>query len=85
MRQNLVSLSFGFIGLQQSIIGSFRALENTLIAMIIGLISIWGFQFPFAYLFSKYTAMNQNGLWWAFTISNIFSSILAIIWYKWGK
>ena len=52
--------------------------------MILSIISLWIFQFPTAYLLSHHTSLGATGLWWAFPITNILSSIIALIWFMKG-
>jgi len=73
-----VSFSWGFLGLQLCLIGVLRATGNTVIPMILALISQWILQFPIAYALSHYTAMGEKGIWLAFPISTIITALLAL-------
>lgn len=81
----IIALTFGFVGIQQVINGAFRGGGSTTLAMLLAIISMWVFRFPIAYLLSKHTTMNENGIWWAFSLSNIFAGVVALILYKRGK
>lgn len=80
----IMSLSFGFIGLQQTLNGAFMGSGNTMISMVLSIVSLWVFQFPLAYMLSKHTNLAESGIWWAFPISNILAAFVAFIWYKKG-
>lgn len=80
----IVSPSFGFMGLQLALMGVFRAAGKMLVAMTLALFSQWILQFPLAYILSMHTSLGPNGLWWAFPISNILVAIAAIIWFLRG-
>lgn len=76
----IMSLSFGFMGLQLSISGTFRGVGKTTAALMLSIISFWILRFPVAYFLSKVSSLSYNGLWWAFPISNVLAGSIAIIW-----
>ncbi len=80
----VIGLSFGFLGIQIIIGGSFRGAGNTLIAMMLAIISLWGLRVPL----TTYLAINLNwgasGIWWAMFISNIISALIASLWFRRG-
>jgi len=76
--------SFGFIGLQFALMGVLRASGNTFAAMLITLVSQWALQFPLAYILSHHTALQADGLWWAFPASNVATCLIAGIWFARG-
>jgi putative MATE family efflux protein len=80
----LMALSFGFIGLQQTLSGAFRGSGNTLNTMILAMVSLWVFQFPTAYVLSKHTPLGAVGLWWAFPIANVSIACVAALWFLQG-
>lgn len=75
----IIALSFGFVGLQQVAAGAFRGGGNTLIAMVIAIVSLWVFRFPFAYIFSHHTQMARDGIYYSFVFSNIFGAVISMI------
>ncbi len=80
----IMSLAFGFTGVQMVINGAFRGSGNTLISMMISLISLWVFRVPIAYLLSTYTHLAEVGIWIAFPVANIISATIAVIWFSKG-
>ena len=78
----IMALTFGFIGFQQALLGAFRGAGNTMITMVLSIVSLWIFQFPIAYLLSNNASLGEVGIWLSFPISNILSAIIAIIWNK---
>jgi len=72
-----MSLAWGFIAIQLSLTGVFRASGNMVIAMIIALISQWVLQFPLAYVLSRHTSLGAAGLWWAFPVTNVITALIA--------
>ena len=75
----IFSLSFGFLGLQLSLIGVFRAAGKTVTTMVLALVSQWILQFPLAYILGKWTAGGLDSMWWAFPTSMVTSTLLAVV------
>lgn len=80
----IVGLSFGFLGVRIVIGGSFRGAGNTIAAMILAVVALWGFRVPLAHLLSDYFGLGTSGIWWGMFMSNLFSSIIGAIWFKKG-
>jgi len=78
----IMSLSFGFIGVQMAINGVLRAAGNMFTPMMMTLVSQWVVLFPIAYFLSKQTELGVTGLWYAFPLSNFIMMVIAIIWFK---
>ncbi len=81
----LMALTFGFIGLQQTLGGAFRGSGNTFNTMILAMVSLWVLQFPIAYVLSQHTALGAVGLWWAFPIANVTIACVAALWFAQGR
>lgn len=77
-------LTWGCIGLQLSLTGILRASGNMITAMILTLVSQWVLQFPLAYVLSKHTDMQLNGLWLAFPLSNVAMALIVMMVYAKG-
>jgi len=80
----IMALTFGFIGIQMSLNGLFRGSGNTMISMILSIVSLWILRFPLAYILSKHTALAEIGLWIAFPAANVIAAIITIIWFSKG-
>lgn len=81
----IMSLSFGFMGLQMALTGVFRAAGNMFATMVIMLVSQWVLRFPIAYFLSKHTSLGVNGLWWTFPISAGLTALITVFWYRRGN
>lgn len=81
----IVALSFGFIGLQLSFSWVFRASGNMTTTLFITLISQWGIQLPLAYIFSKYTSLGIDGIWYGMVISNVVTAGIGMVLFYRGK
>jgi putative MATE family efflux protein len=81
----IISLSFGFIGLQLIYNGAFRGAGNTFIAMVLSIVSLWIIQFPIAYILSYHTNWGETGLWLSYPIANVITALIAYLWFKQGS
>jgi len=81
----IVGLSFGFLGVRIVIGGSFRGAGNTVAAMVLAVIALWGFRVPLARLLSEYFQLGTSGIWWGMFMSNLLSAIIGAIWFKKGS
>lgn len=81
----IMSLFFGFISVQQILSGTFRAAGDTLISMVLVVVSFWILRFPLAYLLSHNTSLSYSGLWWSFPISDIIASAAVILLFVKGS
>lgn len=65
------------MGLQFAPMSVLRAAGYTFQAMLISLVSVWLVQFPTAYILSNHTMLHSSGLWWAFPVSKVATSVIA--------
>lgn len=79
-----MSLAWGFMGVQLALMGVFRASGNMILTMSLTLVSQWIIQIPLAYLLSKHTALGITGIWWAFPITNILTTLITLTFYMRG-
>ncbi|KKC99329.1 MATE family efflux transporter [Photobacterium halotolerans] len=77
-------LTWGGIGVQLCVVSAFRASGNMQNAMMVALVSQWMVQFPLAYVLSKHTALQDDGIWWSFAVTNVVVAIFAFCWFKRG-
>lgn len=80
----IMALTFGFIALQQVINGAFRGSGNTIITMMLSIVTLWVLRFPLAYILSHHTDLGSIGIWIAYPLSNIAAGVVAIIWFAKG-
>ncbi|HLT07520.1 MAG TPA: MATE family efflux transporter [Cyclobacteriaceae bacterium] len=80
----IMSLSFGFMGVQQVLNGVFNGTGFTKASMMISILGLWVLRFPLAYVLSNHTALGYEGIWWAFPISNLITGLVAFAFYKSG-
>ncbi len=81
----VMALTFGFIGIQMPLNGAFRGSGNTMVSMILSIVSLWILRFPLAYLLSVHTSLKEVGIWLAFPIANIVAAFVTVIWFMSGS
>lgn len=79
-----IALTYGLIGVQFAIIGAFRAAGNMVTTMVLTLISQWVLQIPLAYGFAYLWGRGLEGVWLAFPVTNILTTIITIAWFMRG-
>lgn len=80
----IMSISFGFLGLQQVMNGTFNGAGFTKASMFISIMSLWLVRFPLAYVLANTLGYGPEGIWWSFPISNFIAGIVAFIYFKTG-
>ncbi|MDP2663946.1 MAG: MATE family efflux transporter [bacterium] len=80
----IIALTFGLVGIQQSLMGAFRGSGNTLASMFLSIFGLWMLRFPLAYILSKHTGLAEVGIWIAFPVSNIAAALVAALWFLKG-
>ncbi len=80
----IMAPSFGLLGVQQVMNGTFNGAGFTKASMLISILSLWIVRFPLAYVLSYNTPLSYEGIWWAFPISNLIAAIVAFIYFKMG-
>jgi putative MATE family efflux protein len=94
----IVALSWGFFGGLMVIQGGFRGAGDTRIAMVLSLLSRWGFRIPLAAALAfawtvtvpgvgvTVAALDWGveGLWWAYAVGAVLSFALGVVWFLRG-
>lgn len=80
----MMCLTWGGIGVQLCVVSAFRASGNMMAAMVVALVSQCVFQLPLAYVLSKMTRLQAEGIWWSFPIANIATAVFCVLWFAQG-
>ncbi|CAM4017858.1 MATE family efflux transporter [Gillisia limnaea] len=80
----IMAPSFGLLGVQQVMNGTFNGAGFTKASMLISIMSLWVVRFPLAYVLSYNTSLGYEGIWWSFPISNLIAAIAGYIYFKMG-
>jgi putative MATE family efflux protein len=79
----IVTSSFIFFGISVALFGVVRATGAVMAPLIVLTISMLVVRFPLAELFlDRY---HVDAVWWSFPVSSVLSSILALLYYKYGS
>lgn len=80
----IMALTYGFIGIQMAINGAFRGSGNTMISMILSIVSLWVLRFPIAFFLSRYTDLEAVGIYISFPAANIIAAAITMAWFARG-
>ena len=81
----IISLFFGFFGLQQIFNGTFTGAGDTITSMVLSIFAFWILRIPVAYALSHYTSLGFFGIGWSFSITCTISAILGYLVFRFGK
>ncbi|MGC9125355.1 MAG: MATE family efflux transporter, partial [Caldisericaceae bacterium] len=80
---NIFIFGLPFFGLLSAVEGVFRGSGHNTPPMIADLVRLWVLRIPLSYILMKY--YGSNGIWWGMTLSNVFSSLLILVFYIRGS
>jgi Na+-driven multidrug efflux pump len=63
----------------------FDGAGNTVPAMSINLLTLWGMELPVAIGLSQWLGFGVNGVWWGRAVANLANGLLFAIWFRRGK
>ena len=81
----ILAWSFGFLGFAITIGGVFRGAGNTMLALVLTLLSVWVFLFPVAWFLSFRTPLDAVGIWWAHPASYVLTALAGGAWLVFGR
>ena len=81
----ILAWSFGFLGFAITIGGVFRGAGNTMLALVMTVLSVWVFLFPVAWILSVRTPLGAAGIWWAHPASYVLSALAGAAWMAFGR
>ncbi len=58
---------------------------NTVPAMVINLLTLWGLQIPLAWLFSQLLGWGTTGLWLGISVANVANGLIFAFWFRRGR
>lgn len=63
----------------------FDGAGNTVPAMVINLLTLWGIEAPFAYGLARWLGLGVTGIWWSRSIANVANGLLFAFWFRLGR
>ncbi len=63
----------------------FDGAGNTVPAMVVNLITLWGVEVGLAFVLSRWAGMGASGVWWGRAAAGLANGLLFAIWFKRGK
>ncbi len=64
---------------------SFDGAGNTVPAMAVNLITLWGLEAPLAFVLSRTLGWGVNGIWWGRALANVANGLLFAAWFRVGR
>jgi len=80
----MMAITFNLIGIEMILDGAFRGSGKTMTPMVFSLISLWGLRLPLTYFLSRHTSLAEVGIWIAFPIAEVITTVLTIVWFSRG-
>ena len=81
----IVSLAFGFIGLQMSFGNVLIAAGKSTTSMLVTIFSQWIILLPLSYFLSQHTPLGLSGIWVSFPITNLITATTVFLIYRQGS
>jgi putative MATE family efflux protein len=63
----------------------FDGAGNTMPAMVVNLISLWGMELPVAFGLSRFVGLGTTGIWWGRAVSNLANGLMFAFWFRLGR
>jgi putative MATE family efflux protein len=81
----IVSLSMIFSAVGVVLARGFDGAGNTVPAMTINLMTLWGLEVPIAFVLSRWTQLGVTGVWWGRAVANVANGVVFALWFRRGK
>ncbi len=81
----VISLFYGFFGLQQIFNGTFTGAGDTVTSMFLSIFTFWILRIPVAYALSHYTPLGFDGIGWSFSITCTIAALLGYLVFRSGR
>lgn len=82
---HVVALSLIASGVGVVLARGFDGAGNTVPAMTVNLVSLWGLEVPLAYGLARWMGLGATGIWWGRAISNLANGLLFALWFRRGQ
>jgi putative MATE family efflux protein len=81
----IFAIGYVFSALGSVLARSLDGAGNTLPAMVINLLTLWGIQIPLAWLFSSLLGWGTTGLWAGISVANVANGLIFAYWFWRGR
>jgi Na+-driven multidrug efflux pump len=81
----IVSLSMVFSAVGVVLGRGFDGAGNTVPAMAINLLTLWGLEVPVAFALSRWVGLGAMGVWWGRAAANVVNGLVFALWFRRGK
>lgn len=80
----IVSLSMIFSAVGVVLARGFDGAGNTVPAMTINLMTLWGLEVPLAFALSRWAGLGATGVWWGRAVANVANGLVFALWFRRG-
>ena len=77
------SLIFTIVGVVLA--RGFDGAGDTVPAMVVNLLTLWGIETPLAYGMAQWLGLGMTGIWWGRAVANLTNGLLFAIWFRLGR
>jgi Na+-driven multidrug efflux pump len=81
----IFAVGYLFSAMGSVIARAFDGAGNTVPAMVINLLTLWGVQIPLAWILSQVASWGTIGLWAGISVANVFNGLIFAGWFLRGK
>jgi Na+-driven multidrug efflux pump len=81
----IVAWSMVFSAVGVALARSVDGAGNTVPAMAVNLLTLWGMELPIAFALSRWLGLGATGVWWGRAIANLANGVFFAIWFRRGK
>ena len=81
----IFSIGYVFSAVGVVMARAFDGAGNTVPAMVINLVTLWGIQIPLAWLLSQALGWGTIGLWAGITAANVANGCIFAVWFRRGR
>jgi putative MATE family efflux protein len=73
------------VGLGVVLAGGFEGAGDTVPAMVVNLLTLWGVEAALAYGLAQWLGLGVTGIWWGRAIANVANGLLLAFWFRLGR
>ncbi len=78
----IVPFSYLFFGTTIAISSAFKGVGKGHPSLVLNIVRMFGISIPFAFILSRFTSLQIQGIWIAMMVSNVVPFFIAIIWFR---
>jgi putative MATE family efflux protein len=81
----IFGIGYAFSAIGSVLARAFDGAGNTVPAMVINLLTLWGIQIPLAWILSQLLGLGTTGLWAGISAANVANGLIFAFWFRRGR